>query len=163
MSVTLIAAAAANGVIGIENRLPWKLPADMAYFVENTRGKPVLMGRKTFESLGKPLKNRLNIILSRSFEDAPEGCVVIRSLEEALERYGDQDLMVIGGEEVYRQALPFADRVLLTEIGMEFEGDAYFPKLEPGEWELDSRTQGIQDEKNPLPYAFSVYKRKRKK
>jgi dihydrofolate reductase len=161
MTVTLIAAAAANGVIGIENRLPWKLPADMAYFVEQTRGKPVLMGRKTFESLGRPLKNRLNIILSRSMEEAPEGCEIVRSLEEAMERFGNQELMVIGGEEVYRQALPFADRVLLTEIGLEFEGDAFFPQLDPSEWVLESRREGILDEKNTLPHAFLVYRRSR--
>ncbi len=133
----------------------------MAYFVEQTRGKPVLMGRKTFESLGRPLKDRLNVILSRSWKEAPEGCVIARSLEEALERYGKQELMVIGGEDIYRQALPYADRILLTEIGREFEGDAYFPKLDPGIWKLVSRTPGVQDEKNKLPYAFSVYERNR--
>ena len=159
MSVTLIAAAALNGVIGIQNRLPWKLPADMAHFVEHTRGKPVLMGRKTFESLGKPLKNRLNVILSRSMDEAPEGCVLVRSLEEALARYGNEELMVIGGEEVYRQVLPYADRVLLTEIGAEFAGDAHFPKLDPAEWRLVSRREGVVDEKNTLPHAFLEFVR----
>lgn len=162
MAVTLIAASASNGVIGMNNRLPWRLPADMAYFVKQTKGKQVLMGRKTFESLGKPLKDRTNVILSRTWTDAPEGCVIVRSVEEALARFGEQELMVIGGEEIYRLLLPHADRVLLTEIGREFEGDAYFPTLDPGEWKLVSRKEGTRDELNDLPYAFCVYERLRK-
>lgn len=159
MTISMIAAAATNGVIGANNRLPWRLPADMAYFVAETRGKTVLMGRKTFESLKAPLKNRTNVILSRTLTEAPEGTVLVHSAEEALEKYGDQELMVIGGEEIYRLMLPYADRVLLTEIDQAFEGDAYFPELPPGEWKLASRTPGMRDEKNDLPYAFAVYVR----
>ncbi|WP_276351374.1 dihydrofolate reductase [Cohnella caldifontis] len=160
MTVTLIAAAASNRVIGNENRLPWKLPADMAYFVEQTRGKPVLMGRKTFESLRKPLKDRLNVILSRTWTEAPEGCMIVRSPEDALELGAGRELMVIGGEEIYRLLLPFADKVLLTEIGRPYEGDAYFPELDSAEWALVSRKPGVRDEKNDLPYAFCVYERR---
>src|SRR4051794_18019311 len=99
MTVTLIAAAASNGVIGINNSLPWRLPADMAFFKAQTIHKPVLMGRKTYESMGKPLKDRTNVILSRSLRAAPEGCQLVRSVEEAVQRFSDQELMVIGGEE----------------------------------------------------------------
>lgn len=159
MTISMIAAASLNGVIGANNRLPWRLPADMAYFVAETKGKTVLMGRKTFESLKGPLKNRTNVILSRTLTEAPEGCVLVRSAEEALARFGDRDLMVIGGEEIYRLMLPYADRVLLTEIDQAFEGDAYFPELSPREWKLTSRTAGVRDEKNDLPYAFAVYER----
>ena len=159
MTISMIAAAASNGVIGANNRLPWRLPADMAYFVAETRGKTVLMGRKTFESLKGPLKNRTNVILSRTLSEAPEGGVLVRSEEEALAKYGDQDIMVIGGEEIYRLMLPYADRVLLTEIDQAFEGDAYFPELSPREWKLALRTPGVRDEKNDLPYAFAVYER----
>jgi dihydrofolate reductase len=161
MSVTLIAAAASNRVIGANNRLPWRLPADMAYFVEHTKGKPVLMGRKTFESLRKPLKDRLNLVLSRTWAQAPEGCVLVRSPEEAMRLCAGRELMVIGGEEVYRLLLPLADRVLLTEIDRSFEGDAFFPELDPADWKLVSRTPGVRDEKNDLPYAFCVYERLR--
>jgi dihydrofolate reductase len=159
MTVTMIAAAASNGVIGLNNRLPWRLPADLAYFVAQTRGKPVLMGRHTYESLGKPLKDRTNVILSRTLNAAPEGCVIVSSVEEALERFANEDLMVIGGEQVYRQVLPYANRILLTEIDREYVGDAYFPSFDRNEWTLVSSTPGIRDEKNDLPYSFAVYER----
>lgn len=159
MSVTLIAAAASNGVIGSNNKLPWRLPAEMAYFKRETLHKPVVMGRKTFESLPKPLSERTNVILSRTMPEAPEGCVLVRSVSEALEKYAGERLMVIGGADVYGQFLPFADRILLTEIDRRIEGDAYFPSFDRAVWKLVSRVPGTQDEKNPLPYAFCVYER----
>lgn len=159
MTVTLIAAVAANGVIGSNNDLPWRLPAEMKYFTQNTLGKPVLMGRKTFESLLKPLKDRKNVILSRTLEAAPEGCELVRTVTEALEKYGEDELMVIGGADIYSQMLDVADRMLLTEIGHSFEGDCYFPTFDRKEWELVSSTPGIQDEKNVWPFTFCVYER----
>jgi Dihydrofolate reductase len=161
MTITLIAAVAQNGVIGIDNALPWRLPADMKFFKSETIGKPVLMGRKTFESLGKPLKDRTNIILSRTLAQAPEGCVLVRAAEDAVEKFGHGELMVIGGAEIYRQLIGRADRLVLTEVGGSFEGDAYFPEFDRSEWVLVSRTEGVQDEKNTHPYAFCVYERKR--
>jgi len=131
----------------------------MAYFIAQTKGKTLLMGRKTFDSLGKPLRDRTNVILSRSLPEAPEGCFMVRSPEEALERFEGQELVVIGGEEVYRLMLPFADRILLTEIDRAYEGDAYFPTLDRSEWRLVSRTPGIRDERNDVDYAFCVYER----
>jgi dihydrofolate reductase len=159
MTVTLIAAVASNGVIGTDNDLPWRLPAEMKYFTQNTLGKPVLMGRKTFESLRKPLKDRTNIILSRTLEEAPEGCELVRSIQEALEKYGQEELMVIGGADIYTQMLDVADRMLITEIDKAFEGDAYFPHFDRNEWDLISRVPGTQDEKNVFPYTFCVYER----
>lgn len=159
MTVTLIAAVAANGVIGSNNGLPWRLPAEMKYFTQNTLGKPVLMGRKTFESLPKPLKDRTNIILSRVLEAAPEGCELVRTVEEALDRYGEDELMVIGGADIYTQMLAVADRLLITEIDHSFEGDSYFPSFDSKEWNLVSRTPGVQDEKNVWPFTFCVYER----
>jgi dihydrofolate reductase len=159
MTVTLIAAVASNGVIGSNNDLPWRLPAEMRYFTQNTLGKPVLMGRKTFESLPKPLKDRTNIILSRTLEEAPEGCQLVRTIQEAVEKYGNEELMVIGGADIYSQMLDAADRILLTEIDHSFEGDAYFPHFDRKEWHLISRTPGILDEKNVWPYTFCVYER----
>jgi dihydrofolate reductase len=160
MTVTLIAAAANNGVIGVNNSLPWRLPADMAFFKAQTLHKPVLMGRKTFESMGKPLKDRTNVILSRSMKENPEGCFVVRSVKEALERFADHELMVIGGEEVFRQTLPFADRIILTEIEHEYKGDTFFPPFDRSVWKLVSRTPGVRDEKNTVPFSFCVYEKK---
>ncbi|WP_372637517.1 dihydrofolate reductase [Cohnella sp.] len=160
MTVTFIAAVASNGVIGANNELPWRLPADLKYFKQNTLGKPVLMGRKTFESLGRPLKERTNVILSRTLEEAPEGCDLVRTIPEALAKYGgDDELMVIGGAEIFTQMLPLADRLQLTEIGQPFEGDCFFPRFDKREWRLVSREEGVQDDKNRLPYAFCIYER----
>ncbi|GIO11477.1 dihydrofolate reductase [Cohnella xylanilytica] len=161
MSITLIAAVAANGVIGIGNALPWRLPAEMAYFTRQTTGKTVLMGRKTFESLKRPLKDRKNVILSRTMETAPEGCELVRSVEDAVRRYGAEELMVIGGSELYAQTLGVADRLLLTEIGRSYEGDSRFPEFDKNDWVLVSRMPGVQDEKNDVPYDFCVYERRR--
>ncbi|MFC5467593.1 dihydrofolate reductase [Cohnella suwonensis] len=159
MTVTLIAAVASNGVIGNNNELIWRLSADMKFFKQQTIGKPVLMGRKTFESLGKPLKDRTNIVMSRTLKEAPDGCELVGSLDEALSRYAGEPLMIIGGAEIYAQSLKHADRLLLTEIGQSFKGDAYFPSFDRGEWKLVSRTEGQQDDKNALPYAFCAYER----
>ncbi|XID94460.1 dihydrofolate reductase [Paenibacillaceae bacterium WGS1546] len=160
MTVTLIAAVAANGVIGRDNELLWRLPADMRYFRRHTLGKTVMMGRKTFESLGRPLKDRKNVVLSRTLAEAPDGCELVRSIPEALERFGnDGELMVIGGAEIYRQALPFADRLRLTELGRAYEGDACFPEFDRNEWRLASREEGALDEKNVIPHVYCVYER----
>lgn len=159
MTVTLIAAAARNGVIGSNNELPWRLPAEMAYFTANTLHKPVLMGRKTFQSLKRPLRDRTNVVLSRTISSVPEPCVLVRTLEEAMNLFPEQELMVIGGADVYKQALPYADRILLTEIERDYDGDAYFPPFDKREWNLVSRTPGVRDEKNDVPYSFCVYER----
>lgn len=159
MTVTLIAAVASNGVIGTNNEMPWRLPADLKYFKQQTMGKPVLMGRKTYESLGKPLKDRTNVILSRTLTEAPEGCELIGTIPDAIAKYGEDELMVIGGADIYAQTLTIADRLLLTEIDQSFEGDAYFPGFDRKEWKLVSREEGTQDDKNLLPYAFCVYER----
>jgi len=159
MSVTLIAAVASNGIIGNNNELIWRLPADMAFFTRNTIGKPVLMGRKTFESLKRPLRDRTNIIVSRTMKEAPEGCELVRSVDEALEKYRESELMVIGGAEIYALTLDVADRLLLTEIDQAFEGDTYFPPYDQSQWKLVSRTPGVQDERNLLPYSFCEYER----
>lgn len=159
MTITLIAAVASNGVIGTHNELPWRLPADMKYFKQHTLGKTVLMGRKTFESLRRPLKDRTNVILSRTLQDAPEGCELVRTIPEALAKHGDDELMVIGGSDIYAQLLEVADRLQLTEIGQPFDGDAYFPSFDRTEWTLVSREEGTQDDSNTLPHAFCVYER----
>lgn len=162
MSITLIAAMDRNRAIGTNNKLPWRLPADMNYFKQQTMGKTVLMGRLTFQSFGgRPLTGRRNVILTRSADYRPEGAETVSSVEEALSRYGGEgELMVIGGEQVYRQLLPFADRVLLTEIDEAFEGaDAFFPELDKAEWKLAASIPGERDEKNRYDYKFQTYVR----
>ncbi|CAI6081461.1 dihydrofolate reductase [Cohnella sp. JJ-181] len=160
MSVTLIAAVAKNGVIGADNALPWRLKDEMAYFKAQTMGKPVLMGSNTFRSLPKPLAGRTNVILSRTMADAPEGCVLVRSVQEALERYGRDELMVAGGADVYAQLLPHADRLLISELSEAVEGDAVFPAFDRDAWELVSRTQRAADERNPIAFDMCVYERR---
>lgn len=161
MSVAIIAAVAKNGVIGAAGGLPWRLKDEMAYFKAQTMGKPVLMGSATFRSLPKPLVGRTNVILSRSMTEAPEGCVIVRSVEEALARYGDAELMVAGGADVYAQLLPHADRLLLSELSEAVEGDAVFPPFDREEWELVSTSRHEADERNSIAFDKRVYVRRK--
>ncbi|WP_054940865.1 dihydrofolate reductase [Paenibacillus ihuae] len=161
MSISMIWAMGANDVIGKDNDMPWHLPRDFAYFKEQTLGKRMLMGRKTWESLGgKPLKGRKSIVITRDTDFQPEGAEVIHSLEEALaEGRKEDELMVIGGAEIYRMMLPYADKLIVTRIDEEFEGETKFPEVEWDEWEEVSNVQGIRDEQNPYDYRFYVYHR----
>lgn len=127
--ITLIAACSNNRVIGKDNQLIWHVPGDLKRFKELTTGHNILMGRKTFESIGKPLPNRRNIIITRDRNYHQESCFVYNSLEEALEIYRTTDLFVIGGAEIYKQTLGYADAIELTLIDKDFEGDAYFPEI----------------------------------
>ncbi|WP_237057228.1 type 3 dihydrofolate reductase [Microbulbifer sediminum] len=136
MQVALIAAVARNGAIGMGNRLPWRISGDLQYFKRTTLGKPVVMGRKTYESIGRPLPGRDNIVISRNPQWRADGVIRVASLEEALERARRSaeaatagEIMVIGGAEIYRQALPLAHRLYLTEVDAEVSGDAFFPEL----------------------------------
>ena len=160
--LALIAACARGGVIGVENRLPWHLPEDMKFFRETTRGKPVIMGRKTWESLPaafRPLPGRLNIVVSRNPGFEAPGASVVASLPEALAAAGDAEIaFVIGGAELYRQALPLADRLVLTEIDQPYEGDAFFPDFDRSLWHETAREPRIAE--SGLPFAFVTYERR---
>lgn len=159
--INIIAAMAKNGIIGNKGQLPWKLAADMRHFVKVTSGFPVVMGRKTFESIGRPLKDRINIILTRDESYKRDDCLTINSIEEVVKEFKDKNLMVIGGEEIYRQFLPCADRIYLTYIDKDFEGDTSFPKfIDDGQWIKESEEKGVRDEKNPYDYYFQVYIKK---
>lgn len=161
MKISIVAAIAKNRVIGKNNRLPWRLPRDMQHFREVTTGKPVIMGRKTFESIGKALPGRKNIILTRDSNFRAEGCVVVHSVEEALAAAeGTQEIMVIGGAEIYKAFLPRAERMYLTEIHADFEGDTYFPEYDPDEWQEKERQDFPADTENPYQYSFVVFERK---
>jgi dihydrofolate reductase len=167
--IALIAAVAENGVIGRDNRLPWHLPADLAYFKRVTLGKPIIMGRKTFLSIGRPLPGRSNIVISRNAQFAAPGCTLVNSLEAALALADDiarndkvAEAIVIGGAEIYAAALPLAERLYLTEVHASVEGDARFPRFERSQWRESSRDRQSACAANPYDYSFVVYERVRK-
>lgn len=158
--VSLVAAMARNRVIGRENRLPWHLPEDLKRFRQLTMGAPVIMGRKTYQSIGRPLPGRRNIIVTRQDDLAFEGCETVHSLGEALQIARDAaEAFVVGGAELYRLALPRADRLYLTLIEAEYAGDAYFPDLDLGAWRERDRERGAGD--GGLCYDFVTYERVR--
>lgn len=158
MIISLIAAMSRNRVIGKDNRLPWKLSADFKRFKELTSGKPIIMGRKTFESIGRPLPNRTNIIITRDINYKADGCIVVDSAEDALKAASNAaEVMIIGGEQIFRMFLPKADKMYLTFIDEEFEGDAYFPEYDENGWK-EVRRKDHND--NSLKYAFVDLERK---
>ncbi|MDE2088816.1 MAG: type 3 dihydrofolate reductase [Gammaproteobacteria bacterium] len=160
--ISLVVAMAENRVIGKDNQLPWRLPADLKRFRAVTLGKPVLMGRKTYESIGKPLPGRTNIVVTHEAEFRAPGCVVVHTPEAALAAAGDSpEAMVIGGASFYRQMLPRADRLYLTVIHARFEGDAFFPEFDPAGWREVERVRHEPDEKNPYPHSFITLERER--
>ncbi|WP_010193820.1 dihydrofolate reductase [Bacillus sp. m3-13] len=157
--ISIIVATDRNNLIGKDNDLPWRIPADLAYFKKVTMGSIIVMGRKTYESIGKPLPYRRNIILSRQDFHA-EGCETLHSLEEVQQLNKDgEELFIIGGAHIFKEALPIADFLYLTYIDEEFVGDTYFPEINEQDWELLSSEKGIKDEKNPYDYYFKKYKR----
>ncbi len=163
MIISIIAAIGNNNVIGINNALPWDLPADLAHFRKLTAGKPVVMGQRTFESIGKPLPERINIILSRDEKFCPEGCIVVQSVDQALNsarKAGVKEVMICGGVSVYNQFLPLADRMYLTLIKGDFQGDSYFPSFDYNDWNEIERTEHEPDKDNPYKYAFVVLEKK---
>ncbi len=147
-----------NRVIGKDNKLPWKLSADLKRFKGITSGKPVIMGRKTFESIGRPLPNRLNIVITRDNNYKADGCIAVDSAEKALKAAGNaSEAMVIGGEQIFRMFLPEASRMYLTFIDADFEGDAYFPEYNKNEWKEIFKEE---HESDGLRYAFVNLERK---
>jgi dihydrofolate reductase len=160
MIVSLVVAMDEQGVIGIDNRLPWRLSTDMKYFKAITMGKPVLMGRKTHESIGKPLPGRENIVISRNPAYRSEGCIVMPGLEPAL-LYCEPaaEVMIIGGEGIFSSSLAFASRIYLTEVHACVEGDVYFPEFERSDWCELEREDFSADEKNEYPFSMVVLSR----
>ena len=144
-----------NRVIGRNNKLPWRLPADMKHFKRLTMGKPVVMGRKTFESIGGPLSGRTNIVVTRNMQYHPDDCIIVHSIEEAFDlAKTSNELMVIGGASFYEQALPLADRMYLTLVHATFSGDALFPQYNEEEWVEVNRSDHESDSENPVAYSF---------
>ena len=160
----MIAAVAQDRVIGKDNQMPWHMPADLAHFKRITLGKPVLMGRKTFESIGRPLPGRRNLVISRDPNYRADGVEVIDSVEAALALLAEgeavEELMVIGGGHLFEQLLPRADRLYLTQIELEVKGDTHFPVLAHTDWQLLDEEAHPADEKNAYPYRFETWQRR---
>lgn len=159
MRVSLIAAMDPGCVIGIENRLPWRLPADLRRFKELTMGHTLIMGRKTFESIGRPLPGRITIVVTRQKDYAPAGVVVAHSVDEALARAEGREVFIAGGEEIFRQTLDRADRLYLTRLQREFPGDAFFPEFDESAWRLVQWERHGPTEEAFIPHTFEVYDR----
>lgn len=151
---------AKGGVIGVSQGLPWRLSADLKHFKSVTMGKPIVMGRKTFESIGRALPGRQNIVVTRNPSYAATGCLVVTSLETALEAVClATEVMVIGGAQLYRQSLSWADRIYLTEVHADVPGDTFFEDLDLSRWKEISRQRYVMDEKNEYDYSFVVLDR----
>jgi len=162
MIVSIIIATAPNGAIGKENKLLWHLPADMKFFKEKTMGHHIVMGRKTYESIGKPLPGRTTVIITRDENYKAEGCIVVHSLDEALKvakNANDNEVMITGGAEIYRQAESCADRIYLTEVKGEFEADTFF-KYDASKWISKEKEVFKADEKNKFDYTFIILEKK---
>ncbi|MEQ5836894.1 dihydrofolate reductase [Marinobacter sp. NFXS9] len=168
MRKALIVAMSQNRVIGRNNALPWYLPGDLRYFKQATMGKPILMGRKTFESIGRPLPGRLNVVITRDeCWEAPAGVAVDHTLADAYRRAeaqaeleGGDEIMIIGGGQIYAEALPEIDRMYVTRVHADVEGDAWFPEVDWDQWEELGRENFSASENNPYDYSFIVYQRR---
>ena len=160
--ITIIVAKAENNVIGNENQLIWHLSSDLKRFKSLTSGHPILMGRKTYESIGKPLPNRTNIVITRNEEWKEVGVFTSNSLEEAIKKAKefDDEIFIIGGGNIYKQSMEFADFLEITEVHQEFEGDTRFPEIDEKIWKEVSRERFEKDEKNEFDYSFVRYERR---
>lgn len=167
IKISMVVAVAQNGTIGRDNDMPWRLSTDLKRFKALTLGKPVIMGRKTWESIGRPLPGRLNVVISRNADFAVQGATVVHSLEEAIEvakNHAEQaqidEICIIGGGNIYTQAMPMADIVHLTHVLADIEGDTGFPELDPAEWQVIASENVPVGEKDNYPTRYCVYKRK---
>lgn len=166
MDLAIIVAQSNNRVIGVNNDLPWRLPKDLQYFKKVTLGKPIIMGRKTYESIGKPLPGRTNVVITSNLDYKLEGAEVVHSLEQAIDlarevakASNQSEIMVIGGAQIYQQALPQAKKLYITEVDAQIEGDAHFPAVEYELYREIERETHSSDESNPYDYSFVCYQR----
>jgi len=163
MIISCIVAKSTNNVIGKENKMPWHISADLKYFKKITSGHTIILGRKNFESIGRALPNRTNIIVTKNKDFKCPGCVVLNSLEKALKHAfeeGENEVFIIGGGQVYEQTKEYWDRLYITQINEEFEGDVFFPKVDLEKWILKSQTCFEKSDINKYSYCFNVYERK---
>ena len=165
MHISQIAAMARNRVIGRDNRLPWHMPDDLAWFFRVTRGHHIIMGRRNFEANGKALPGRINIVVTRNPDYRAPGCVVVHTIDEALayaRDHGEEEAFIVGGGKIYAATLPLTERIYLTIIDTDAEGDVFFPELDPQEWQVMSREPHKADDRNPYDYTFFIFERKSK-
>lgn len=158
--ISFIVAMDENGVIGNQNQLPWSLPADLAYFKKITTGHPIIMGRKTYESIGRPLPGRRNIVITSNDTFQVDGVEVVHSIEDAIKLVRDVEAFIIGGATIFEQAFEYAQKLYITHIHESFKGDTYFNNFSIDDWLLVSSEKGLKNEKNPYDYDFVVYNRK---
>ncbi|MBB4121772.1 dihydrofolate reductase [Martelella radicis] len=163
--IVMIAAVAENGVIGSNGDMPWRLSSDLKRFKAITSGNPVIMGRKTYQSIGRPLPNRTNIIVTRDPDFSAENCIVVNDLDRALEvarkeAGNDKDVCIIGGGEIYRQAMSFAGRLHITHVEKALEGDTVFPEIDPAVWRVETSESVPAGEKDDYPTRYVIYARK---
>lgn len=154
--LTIIVATDTQRGIGINNQLPWRLPEDLAFFKRTTSGHPIIMGRKTFDSIGRPLPNRRNIVITRNPDWRHDGVEAVTSLDAAAKLAGDAEAFIIGGAQIYIEALPRTDRLIVTEIGKTFNCDAFFPQIDPLQWQEVARER-YHSEQNGFDFAFVTY------
>ncbi|QJX80655.1 dihydrofolate reductase [Priestia megaterium] len=157
--ISLIVAFSRNRAIGKNNKLLWHIPNDLKYFKEVTLGKTIIMGRRTFESIGRPLPNRQNVVLTNNLEWEHQGVEVIHSLDEI--QLSSEEVIFIGGETIYEQILPFVERMYITYVDEFFEGDAFFPQINRDNWKQVKKEKGVFNESNPYNYYFLVYEKKK--
>lgn len=165
--LTIVVAMSENRVIGKDGALPWHLPGDLVHFKKTTMGKPIIMGRKTFDSLEKPLSGRVNIIVSRNPDFQVDGAMTSRNLVEAIEKAmsfvgDDGEICILGGAEIYRQALPIADRLCMTHVHANVEGDTFFPEFDPAQWSIISEERHEADDRNRYAFTIRTYERAKK-
>lgn len=160
MSLSIIVAMAKNRTIGVNNTLPWRCPEDLKHFKAQTMGHHMIMGRKTFDSIGKPLPGRTTVVITRNNDLEVDGCIVAHSLKEALAVCtGDEEIFVVGGAELYRQAISLVDTLYVTEIQQDVEGDAHFPEIDKGIWQETSRQVHSQETPQPMDFHFVTYRK----
>ncbi|MGZ4035537.1 MAG: dihydrofolate reductase [Bacteroidia bacterium] len=166
MSISIIVAVANNNVIGKDNTLVWHLPADMKFFKEKTTGHCIITGRKNYESIPekfRPLPNRTNIVITRQENYSAPGAVIVSSVEDAIEKAkqtGDDEIFIIGGAEIFKQSLHLANKIYFTKIYHSFEGDVFFPEINPSEWKETNRIKGLKDEKNIYEHDYITFEKK---
>ncbi len=164
MILSAIVATAHNGVIGKDNEIPWYLPADFAYFKKTTLNHHIIMGRNCYESIGRPLPKRTNIVVTRNPFYIVSGCVVVHSVEEGLriaENNGEEEVFIIGGGDIYKQTMHLLDKLYLTEVNLNTEGSVFFPEINSDQWHLISEEKHAKDEKNEWDYTFKIFERKK--
>ncbi len=162
MIVSQIAAMSRNRVIGKDNKLPWNMPNDLAYFFKITRGHHIIMGRKNFEANGKALPNRVNLVVTRNPNYNAPGCIVVESIQQALkysESNGEAEVFIVGGGQIYEASLSITDKIYLTIIDAKIDGEVFFPELDPKSWKVISKVAHSADSNNPFDYTYYIFKK----